>query len=268
MASNPENVRLTILMKLQEALDEEVILEEQMLALMHRFADRFTDRRVKINNLMVLHDHPLIDYVAFRAQFCKSDHGSNPFILLKALASQDLWIWRAFFCVSGVNNDMNVLRQNHIFNDHKSEKALEVTFVATEVTYKRGCYLTDEIYLEWFVLIKFISNPGSIDHKRIMYEAARKDVKRAFGVSKRKWKVIKQLARGMTLSKIKDIMYTCVVLHYMIIKDNEHAISPEFYPDEQHSDDDPVRTHDETVQVISELHTTQLSLKGDLVKHI
>ncbi|GJV94393.1 hypothetical protein Tco_1545970 [Tanacetum coccineum] len=39
MASNPENVRLTVLMKLQEALDEEAILEEQILALMHRFAD-------------------------------------------------------------------------------------------------------------------------------------------------------------------------------------------------------------------------------------
>ncbi|GJR14024.1 transposase, MuDR, MULE transposase domain protein [Tanacetum coccineum] len=47
-----------------ESLDEEAILEEQMLALMHRFADRFTDRRIEINNLMVLQDHPLIDYVA------------------------------------------------------------------------------------------------------------------------------------------------------------------------------------------------------------
>ncbi|GJX23969.1 hypothetical protein Tco_0228414 [Tanacetum coccineum] len=45
-----------------EAIDEEAILEEQILALMHRFADRFMDRRVEINNLMVLHDHPLIDY--------------------------------------------------------------------------------------------------------------------------------------------------------------------------------------------------------------
>ncbi|GJY68487.1 hypothetical protein Tco_0471469 [Tanacetum coccineum] len=54
MASNPENVRLTVLMKLQEALDEEAILEEQMLALMHHFADRFTNRRVEINNLMPL----------------------------------------------------------------------------------------------------------------------------------------------------------------------------------------------------------------------
>ncbi|GJX95936.1 transposase, MuDR, MULE transposase domain protein [Tanacetum coccineum] len=45
-----------------EAIDEEAILEQQMLALMHRFADRFTDHKVEINNLMVLHDHPLVDY--------------------------------------------------------------------------------------------------------------------------------------------------------------------------------------------------------------
>nr|GEV15151.1 UvrD-like helicase, ATP-binding domain, P-loop containing nucleoside triphosphate hydrolase [Tanacetum cinerariifolium] len=35
-------------MKLQKALDEEAILEEQMLALMHRFADRFMDRKAKM----------------------------------------------------------------------------------------------------------------------------------------------------------------------------------------------------------------------------
>ncbi|GJV85999.1 hypothetical protein Tco_1525897 [Tanacetum coccineum] len=62
MATNPENVRLTVLIKLQEAIDEEAILEEQILALMHRFADRFTDRRIEFNNLMVLQDHALVDY--------------------------------------------------------------------------------------------------------------------------------------------------------------------------------------------------------------
>ncbi|GKD14968.1 hypothetical protein Tco_1199375 [Tanacetum coccineum] len=44
MATNPNDVRLTVLMALQEALDEEACLEEQMLSLMHRFADRFTNR--------------------------------------------------------------------------------------------------------------------------------------------------------------------------------------------------------------------------------
>nr|GEY68801.1 hypothetical protein [Tanacetum cinerariifolium] len=58
--SAPE--RLTILMALQEALDEEACLEEQILSLMHRFADRFTDRRPEINRLNSLPDHPLIEY--------------------------------------------------------------------------------------------------------------------------------------------------------------------------------------------------------------
>nr|GEV60475.1 hypothetical protein [Tanacetum cinerariifolium] len=84
MASNPENVRLTVLMKLQEALDEESILEEQMLALMHRFADRFMDRRVEINNLIVLHDHPLIDYGKY-ALGCMAGADIKKYVELKGV---------------------------------------------------------------------------------------------------------------------------------------------------------------------------------------
>ncbi|GJT78736.1 hypothetical protein Tco_1045461 [Tanacetum coccineum] len=62
MATNTNDVRLTVLMALQEAHDEESCLEEQMLNLMHRFADRFTRRRPYINRLKSLPDHPLIDY--------------------------------------------------------------------------------------------------------------------------------------------------------------------------------------------------------------
>nr|GEW46096.1 transposase, MuDR, MULE transposase domain protein [Tanacetum cinerariifolium] len=61
-ATNPNDFRLTVLMALQEAHDEEACLEEQMLSLMHRFADRFTNRRPEINRLMTLPDHPLIEY--------------------------------------------------------------------------------------------------------------------------------------------------------------------------------------------------------------
>ncbi|GJX67247.1 hypothetical protein Tco_0302974 [Tanacetum coccineum] len=49
-------------MALQEALDEETCLEEQILSLMHRFADKFTNRRTEINRLNSLPDDPLIDY--------------------------------------------------------------------------------------------------------------------------------------------------------------------------------------------------------------
>ncbi|GKB27660.1 hypothetical protein Tco_0867061 [Tanacetum coccineum] len=49
-------------MALREALNEEACLEEQILSLMHRYADRFTDRRPEINRLNSLLDHPLIEY--------------------------------------------------------------------------------------------------------------------------------------------------------------------------------------------------------------
>ncbi|GKE41825.1 ALP1-like protein isoform X1 [Tanacetum coccineum] len=103
----------------------------------------------------------------------------RPFILLEAVASQDLWIWHAFFGVASLNNDVNVLRQSPILNDLKVRKAPEVPFVANDVTYKWGYYLTNGIYPEWAVLMKSISQSGSNDVKRIRYkqahEAARKD---------------------------------------------------------------------------------------------
>ncbi|GJU30448.1 hypothetical protein Tco_1174037 [Tanacetum coccineum] len=84
---NPENVRLTVLMKLQEAIDEEAILEEQILTLMHRFADRFTDRRVEINNLMVLHDHTLVDYAKY-ALGCMTGADMKKCVYLKSVRDE------------------------------------------------------------------------------------------------------------------------------------------------------------------------------------
>nr|GEU43066.1 hypothetical protein [Tanacetum cinerariifolium] len=49
-------------MALQEVLDEEACLEEQILSLMHRFADRFINRRPEINRLNSLPDEPHIEY--------------------------------------------------------------------------------------------------------------------------------------------------------------------------------------------------------------
>nr|GEX15414.1 hypothetical protein [Tanacetum cinerariifolium] len=62
MDTNPNDVRLTILMALHEAFDEEACLEEQILYLMHRFAERFTNIRPETNRLMTLHDHSIIEY--------------------------------------------------------------------------------------------------------------------------------------------------------------------------------------------------------------
>nr|GFC71994.1 protein ALP1-like isoform X1 [Tanacetum cinerariifolium] len=117
-------------------------------------------------------------------QYIRRDHGSNPFILLEAVASQDLWIWHVFFGVVGSNNDINVLYQSPIFNDLKTGRAPEIPFVASGVTYPSGYYLVDEIYPELVTLVKTIPKPAYDDHKRILYKkklkSTRKDVERAF----------------------------------------------------------------------------------------
>ncbi|GKB28332.1 ribonuclease H-like domain-containing protein [Tanacetum coccineum] len=55
------------------------------------------------------------------------------------------------------------------------------------------------------------------DTKRIRYkqarEATRKDVERVFGVLKKKWAIIKTPAQPMSLEKISDMMYACIILH-------------------------------------------------------
>ncbi|GJW49511.1 protein translocase subunit SecA2, chloroplastic isoform X1 [Tanacetum coccineum] len=141
----------------------------------------------------------------------RGDSGSEPFILLEAVASQDLWIWYAFFGVAGSNNDVNVLRQSPILNDLKVGKAPEV------------------------VLMKSISQPGSND--------------------------VKTSARSRSLKRITHLMYTCIILHNMIRKEKEKAISPDFYPEEQHREDDSVR-----IMQISQENGQKLDKHGHGIK--
>ncbi|GKD06785.1 ALP1-like protein isoform X1 [Tanacetum coccineum] len=98
------------------------------------------------------------------------DHGPNPFILLEAVASQDLWIWHAFFGVAGSNNDINVLYQSTLFNDLKTGRAPEIPFVANGITYSSGYYLVDGIYPKLAPLVKTIPESADDDHKRILYK--------------------------------------------------------------------------------------------------
>nr|GEV25305.1 hypothetical protein [Tanacetum cinerariifolium] len=177
--------------------------------------------------------------VACKAQFYRGDHGPDPFILLEAKASNDLWIWHAFVGVSGMNNDVNVLRQSPFFNDLKPGRAPDVPFMANNVPYKRGYYLTD----------------------------ARKDVERAFGVLKKKWKLIKHPARGMSRRRLSDVMYTCIVLH-MIIQDNGVAISLEFFREEQHRDDDPREKTDVVRENVVFVFVVMLGIVVDFIKDV
>ncbi|XP_042423324.1 uncharacterized protein LOC122010925 [Zingiber officinale] len=84
--------------------------------------------------------------VAWKGQFTRG-HGPTT-IVLEAVASHDLWIWHAFFGVSGSCNDINVLYESTIFNNVLQGNMSEINFTMNDTTYTKGYYLTDGIYPE------------------------------------------------------------------------------------------------------------------------
>nr|GFA90035.1 hypothetical protein [Tanacetum cinerariifolium] len=211
---------------------------------------------------------------AYKAQYVRRDHGPNPIILLEAIASQDLWIWHVFFGASGSNNDINVLYQSPLFNDLKTGRASEISFVANGVTYRSGYYLVDGVYPKLAPLVKTIAEPSDDDHKRILYkqkqESARKDVERAFGVLKKKWATLANPSRALKKERIINMMYTCIILHNMIRKFKKYAISPKWFLKEAHQPDDPFRNEKQVQQVMSWIRSSQAhqNLRHDLIKHL
>lgn len=95
-------------------------------------------------------------------------------------------------------------------------------------------------------------------------------MERAFGVLKKKWKMLKVPARGFFKSDLKDIMYTCIILRNIIIKYDQRAICPTWFEEEIHQPHDPLNTFENSLAISLELDNaaTHQNLKADLVKHI
>nr|XP_043639042.1 uncharacterized protein LOC122610112 [Erigeron canadensis] len=145
--------------------------------------------------------------VAWRGQYARGDH-HGPTISLEAVASQDCWIWHAYFGVAGSKNDINVLNQSPLFNPFEDGTAPLVPFTVNGTEYRYPYYLVDGIYPRYAMFVKTIQHPTG--EKRIRYakaqEAARKDVERAFGIIKKKWKILREPARQMEKTPIRKIM--------------------------------------------------------------
>ncbi|XP_057779992.1 uncharacterized protein LOC130998594 [Salvia miltiorrhiza] len=113
-----------------------------------------------------------------------------------------------------------------------------VTYQVNNTYYTSGYYLTDGIYPNWPVFVKSPTHPTDPKGKRfkVMQEAARKDIERAFGVLQARWAIVKGPSRLWSKEEMSDIMSTCIILHNMIIKDEgEHATQWEEDADEASS---------------------------------
>ncbi|KAK9060749.1 hypothetical protein SSX86_021455 [Deinandra increscens subsp. villosa] len=159
---------------------------------------------------------------AWKGHYTRGDHG-YPTIMLETVASQDLWIWHAFFGVAGSNNDINVINQSPLFNEILQGQAPRCDFHVNGNVYRKGYYLADGIYPAWSTLVKSFTYPPENNLKMRYFkrrqESARKDVERAFGVLQSRWGIIRGPSRSMDLPNIGDIMLACIILHNMIVED-------------------------------------------------
>jgi hypothetical protein len=214
---------------------------------------------------------------AWKGQFTRGDHG-YPTIMLEAVASHDLWIWHAFFGVSGSNNDINVLNQSPLFNEVLLGTAPMCNFEVNGKLYTKGYYLADRIYPEWATLVKSFTYPPEenlpMKYFKARQESCRKDVERAFGVLQSRWAMIRGPARSMSIPVIGDIMTACIILHNMIVEDEGHDIL-NWTPD----DDEPEPTsynHGATPQFLTSIErfrslrsaTVHTELRNDLIQHL
>ncbi|GJY55543.1 ALP1-like protein isoform X1 [Tanacetum coccineum] len=159
-------------------------------------------------------------------QFARGDK-KYPTIMLEVVASYDLWVWHAFFGVAGANNNLTVLNYSPLFDDLLDDIAPVAPFECNGVTFEKGYYLADGIYPQWSSFVKSFTVANS--EKNVLFKqkqkSARKDVERAFGVLHGRWHIICQPARAWTVNKLRRIMYTCIILHNMILKDQKFALS-------------------------------------------
>ena len=105
-------------------------------------------------------------------------HCHEPTIILEAVASQDFWIWHAFFGLPGSLNDINVLDRSPVFTLLANGHAPPVNYIINGHEYKMRYYIADGIYPNWSTFVKTIPCPQGLKKKHFAkaQESARKDV--------------------------------------------------------------------------------------------
>ena len=208
-------------------------------------------------------------------------HKDGPTMILEAVASQDLWIWHAFFGLPGSLNDINVLRRSPLFQSLTSGTAPQVEYMVNGNKYTMGYYLADGIYPAWATFVKAFQSPQGNKkiHFTAVQEAVRKDVERAFGVLQKRFAMVRGPARFWSKEDLWYIMQACVILHNMIVEDERDEEEDFNYHQEPHGIPvlrpadydrrDPLvleeflKIHDEI-----EDRSTHERLRDDLVEHL
>jgi hypothetical protein len=205
-----------------------------------------------------------------------TSHCREPTIILEAMASQDLWIWHAFFGMPGSLNDINVLDRSPIFAALTEGRTAPVNYTINGHEYTMGYYLADEIYPNWSTFVKTIPRPLGVKRKYFArkQESARKDMERAFRVLQSRFVITHGPVRYWDEETFAYIMKACIIMHNIIIED-EGAMNFGF--DHEHEVNSFISvSHGEIPELHDFLQThnrirdraTSSQLQEDLIEHL
>ena len=104
-------------------------------------------------------------------------------------------------------------------------------------------------------------------------EAVRKDVERCFGVLQARFAIVKNPCMQWSMEVINDIMFTCIILHNMIVEDEQGLEDDDIFDDLQEGDITLERgvSFEDFLLISIELGSVDkhyYSLRADLVDHL
>eukprot|EP00644_Phytophthora_capsici_P010099 jgi/Phyca11/120454/e_gw1.41.260.1 len=159
---------------------------------------------------------------AFKGQFQGKE--GKPTVVLEVVADKRLWIWHFFFGSAGSNNGINIIERSPLVNLQVLRADLFRSFEYTVAgkRFDQLYYLVDGIYPPYSCFVSTISKPANPKQKQFaqVQEGFRKDVERAFGVLRVKFRILKHPSRTWNAADLLLIMEACVILHNMIVENN------------------------------------------------
>ena len=151
-----------------------------------------------------------------------------PTLVLEAVCDYNLWFWHAFYGSPGSFNDINILRLSNLMTSFLDgsfadlERRAGVTpYAIGDEEFNQLFLLVDGIYPNYSRFVKGIKDPLSDKEKEYTkwQEATRKDIERAFGVLRSRWKFMAFPIHLMKVDKICHRVQTCLILHNMGVSD-------------------------------------------------
>ncbi|CAN1298465.1 Protein ANTAGONIST OF LIKE HETEROCHROMATIN PROTEIN 1 [Linum perenne] len=205
-------------------------------------------------------------------------HMHRPTVVLEAVAGYKTWIWHAYFGTAGSLNNINILGQSPVFDRIMNGRTPRLKFKVNDSWYNTCYYLADGIYPAWSTLVKTIANPT--DNKDALFaerqEGYRKDVERAFGILQSRWAIVRNPARSWDVPTLRTIIMSCIILHNMIIEDEQdnefdemrHELDYEFVAEPDLNRNRPTLEQYLARNVMIRDGNEHRRLKKDLVEHL